>query len=60
MASTETESVYARYLTDNTTVWLWGAFTFPSMTVFAPVGSLGEPRDFIANSLHETILSAEG
>lgn len=39
---------YAAWLTDHTAIWQWGAFTFEHFTLFTPVGTLGEPRDFIA------------
>ena len=44
---------YAKWLTDNTPVWQWGAFTFETFTLFTPVGTLGEPRDFIAKHYAE-------
>lgn len=51
---------YAAWLTDHTTVWQWGAFTFKRFTVFAPVGTLGEPRDFMARGLAEHLETAGG
>lgn len=50
------ETPYTRHLTDNTTVWAWGAFEFPTMTVFAPLGTLGERRSFVADQVHAEML----
>lgn len=48
-------SAYTRHLTDNTPVWQWGAFEFGDMSLFAPVGTLGERRDFVATQLYAQI-----
>jgi hypothetical protein len=48
-------SPYTEWLTANTTAWAWGAFDYPDMTVFAPLGTLGERRDLIANQLYAEI-----
>jgi len=49
------ESPYTEWLTANTTVWRWGAFTYPDMTVFAPLGTLGERRDLIAQRVYREV-----
>lgn len=51
------ESPYTEHLTTNTTVWKWGAFAYPDMTIFAPLGTLGERRDLIADMLRAKILN---
>lgn len=50
------ETPYTEWLTANTTVWAWGAFDYPDMTVFAPLGTLGERRDFMAKQLYADII----
>lgn len=49
------ESPYTEHLTANTTIWAWGAFAYPEMTVFAPVGTLGERRDLVAEIVYREI-----
>lgn len=49
------ETPYTEWLTAHTPVWAWGAFTYPDMSVFAPLGTLGERRDFVANQVHAQI-----
>ena len=43
------ESSYTEWLTAHTTVWKWGAFTYPDMSIFAPLGTLGERRSLVAD-----------
>lgn len=51
-------SDYTEWLTEHTTVWAWGAFAYPDMTIFAPLGTLGERRDLVAGIIRRKI--AEG
>lgn len=48
-------SGYTEWLTANTTIWAWGAFEYPDMTVFAPLGTLGERRSLIADQIRAEI-----
>jgi hypothetical protein len=49
------ESPYTKWLTANTPVWAWGAFAYPDMTIFAPLGTLGERRSLVADQLRAEI-----
>lgn len=49
------ESPYTEHLTSNTPIWKWGAFEYEDMSVFAPLGTLGERRDLIATRVHAEI-----
>jgi hypothetical protein len=49
------ETPYTEWLTAHTTVWAWGAFAYPNVTVFAPLGTLGERRSLVADQIHSAI-----
>jgi hypothetical protein len=49
------ESPYTRYLTDNTSVWVWGAFDYADMSIVAPLGTLGEHRSLVADQIRAEI-----
>lgn len=49
------ESPYTQWLTDHTPVWAWGAFTYPNVSVFAPLGTLGERRDLVAGIIYREL-----
>lgn len=53
-------SPYTRWLSDRTP-WHWGAFGYPEMAVFAPVGILanGETHSRHADEFHDEIMTAE-
>jgi hypothetical protein len=48
-------SGYTEWLTANTPIWAWGAFDYPDMTIFAPLGTLGERRDLVATQIRAEI-----
>jgi hypothetical protein len=52
------ETPYTRHLTDRTRVWKWAAFDYRDFSIIAPVGTLGQPREFIADEAAAEIWAA--
>lgn len=53
------ETPYTEWLTANTTIWKWGAFEYPDMTIFAPLGTLGERRSLMADVIRAELEKRE-
>ena len=49
------ETPYTEWLTAHTSIWKWGAFAYPEMSVFAPLGTLGEKRGLVAARVYSEL-----